>query len=87
MDFFLGFQQHLALFALAAADGLVDDALGLFFGTADFLFSDLFPIGNAKNEENHTKNHAAGQNAEEECDQIKFHKLRTHLLITSIGLR
>ena len=87
MDFFLGFKQHFALLVFAAADRFVDDAFGLFLRAADFLFGDLLAIGNAENEENHTADDKPCRDAKEERDQIKFHNLRTHLLITSIGLR
>ena len=55
MDLFLRFEQHFALFALAALDGFVDDALGFFFGAADLLFCDLFAVQNAGCEEHRAK--------------------------------
>ena len=50
MDFFLCFEQHLALFALAALDRLVDDAASLFFSASDLLLRDLLAIGHADKE-------------------------------------
>ena len=56
MDFFLCFEQHLALLAFAALDRLVDDAASLFFGASDFLLRDLLAIGHA-DEETDRANH------------------------------
>ena len=50
MDFVLCLQQHFLLFALAAADGLVDDTGGLFLGASDFPFGNLFPVYGAGQE-------------------------------------
>ena len=73
MNFFLGFQQHFPLLALAAANGVVDDALGLLLGTADFLFGDLLAIGHADNEEQHAA-HEKACDSQDERQHVKFHK-------------
>jgi hypothetical protein len=44
MDLFLGLHQHFALLILSALDGLIDDTLGLFLGTADLFLGGTLPV-------------------------------------------
>ena len=56
-DLFLGLQQRLFLLGLGALDGLVDDALSLFFRAGDFLLRNFLPVVNTEGESNAQADH------------------------------
>ena len=55
VDLLLGLHERLALLALGALDGVVDDALGLFLRAGDFRLGDFFTISNAQDEPDHER--------------------------------
>ena len=68
-DFLLGLHQCLALLALGAFDGLVDDAFCLFLGAADLLFGNVLPVLVTQDKKYNCRNCEA-DNADNDCRDI-----------------
>ena len=72
-NLFFCFHQGLALLGFRAFDGLVDDALSLFFSAGDLLLGNSFAVANTEREADRAANHQAHQG---EDDRDRLHGVR-----------